>query len=117
LDISPVAVGLAKDLAQRAGVAELCRFDASDLDEGLPEGPLVDVLVCYFFRDSRLDDAILDRLKPGGLLAVAALSEVDVGPGQFRAPPGELRKAFNQLDVIAADERNGEAWLLGRRRR
>jgi SAM-dependent methyltransferase len=116
LDISPVAIGLAKDLAQRAGLAELCRFDASDLDEGIPEGPPVDVLVSYLFRDSRLDDAIVDRLKPGGLLAVAALSEVDIGSGRFRARPGELRRAFNQLDVITADERNGEAWLLGRQR-
>jgi hypothetical protein len=76
----------------------------------------VDVLVSYLFRDSRLDDAIVDRLKPGGLLAVAALSEVDIGSGRFRARPGELRRAFNQLDVITADERNGEAWLLGRQR-
>ena len=114
LDVSPVAVGLARDLARRRGVAARCRFDVVDLDGGLPGGPPVEVIACHRFRDPRLDRAIVRRLAPGGLLAIAVLSEVGVGPGPFRAAPGELTAAFAALEVIAAGERRGEAWLLAR---
>lgn len=116
VDISPVAVGLARALAERSGVAGRCRFQVVDLDDGLPDGPPVDVVLCYRFRDARLDRAIIDRLAPGGLLAVVVLSEVGAGPGPFRAKPGELTAAFAQLDVLAAGEGAGEAWLLARAR-
>jgi SAM-dependent methyltransferase len=112
LDVSPVAVGLARELAAHHGVGDRCRFDVVDLDDGLPDGPPVDLVLCHRFRDARLDRAILERLAPGGLLAMAALSEVGVGPGPFRASPGELRMAFADLDVVAEDEGDGQAWLL-----
>jgi SAM-dependent methyltransferase len=115
LDVSPVAIGFARELADRRGVGDRCRFDVVDLDAGLPDGPRVDVVLCYFFRDARLDEQIVDRLAPGGLLAVAVMSEVDVGPGRFRARPGELAHAFAELDVLAQSEAHGQAWLLGRR--
>lgn len=112
LDISVVAVELARDLAARSGVGHRCTFDVVDLDDGLPEGPPVNVVLCHLFRDPRLDEAIIKRLAPGGLLAVAVLSEVGVGPGPFRSPPGDLRSAFATLDLIAEGEREGTAWLL-----
>jgi SAM-dependent methyltransferase len=114
LDVSPVAIGQARDLARRSGVDDRCRFGAVDLDDGLPAGPPVDVILCHKFRDPRLDRAILDRLAPGGVLAAGSLSEVGAAPGPFRAGPGELRVAFADLDVIAAGEGNGEAWLVAR---
>ena len=114
LDVSGVAVGLARELAAGSGVGVRCRFDVVDLDDGLPQGPLVDVILCHMFRDSRLDRAIIDRLAPGGLLAMVALSEVDVGPGPFRVGPGQLRAAFAELDPIAEGEQGGQAWLLAR---
>jgi SAM-dependent methyltransferase len=115
LDISPVAIGQARDLARRAGVMDRCRFDVVDLDDGLPAGPPVDVVVCHKFRDRRLDGAIIERVVPGGLLAIAALSEVGATPGPFRAAAGELAAAFGQLDLVAAGEGDGCAWLLARR--
>jgi SAM-dependent methyltransferase len=114
LDISPVAIGLADDLARRSGVGDRCRFDVADLDHGLPKGPPVDLILCHMFRDPRLDGAIIERLVPGGLLAMTALSEVDAGPGRFRVPRGGLPAAFSELEVIASGERQGEAWLLAR---
>ena len=81
LDVSAVAIGQARDLAQRSGVGDRCRFDVFDLDDGLPDGPPVDVILCHKFRDRRLDHAIIDRLAPGGLLAIVVLSEVDASPG------------------------------------
>jgi SAM-dependent methyltransferase len=116
-DVSPVAIGQARDLARRSGVGDRCRFDVVDLDNGLPAGPPVDVILCHKFRDRRLDRAAARRLAPGGLLAITALSEVGATPGPFRVAAGELPAAFADLDVIAAGEGQGEAWLLARARR
>jgi hypothetical protein len=69
-DVSPVAIGQARDLARRSRVSDRCRFDVVDLDHGLPTGPPVDVIVSHKFWDRRLDRAILGRLAPGGLLAI-----------------------------------------------
>jgi hypothetical protein len=85
-----------------------------DLDDGLPAGPPIDVILCHKFRDRRLDQAIIDRLAPGGVLAISALSEVGAAPGPFRATPGELPAAFAELDIVAAGEGQGQAWLLAR---
>jgi 2-polyprenyl-3-methyl-5-hydroxy-6-metoxy-1,4-benzoquinol methylase len=114
LDISPVAISQARDLAQRSGVGDRCRFDVADLDDGLPAGPPIGVILCHKFRDRRLDRAIVERLAPRGLLAIAALSEVGAAPGPFRAAPGELPAAFAELDVVDAGEGQGYAWLVAR---
>jgi 2-polyprenyl-3-methyl-5-hydroxy-6-metoxy-1,4-benzoquinol methylase len=114
LDVSSVAIGQARELARLSGVTDRCRFDVVDLDDGLPDGPPVDVIVCHRFRDHRLDRAFIERLAPGGLLATAALSEVGAQPGPFRAAPGELAVAFAELAVVAAGEGQGQAWLLAR---
>lgn len=114
VDVSAVAVDRARALAERAGVT--ARFETVDLDGGLPAGEPVNVLLCNKFRDPRLDRQIVDRLAPGGLLAICVLSEVGATPGRFRAAPGELRTAFSTLDEIAAGEGDGQAWLLARRR-
>jgi SAM-dependent methyltransferase len=116
LDISPVAIGRARDLARREGVDDRCRFDVADLDDGLPPGPAVDVILCHKFRDRRLDRAIIERLAKGGLLAIAVLSEVGAESGPFRAAPGELATAFADLEEIVAGEGEGRAWLLARAR-
>jgi 2-polyprenyl-3-methyl-5-hydroxy-6-metoxy-1,4-benzoquinol methylase len=115
VDVSPVALDLARQLANRSGVAERCRFEAWDLDEGLPPGPQVDLVTCHMFREPRLDRLMVDRLRPGGVLAIATLSEVDAGPGRFRARPGELRNALTELEILAEAEGDGVAHLLGRK--
>jgi SAM-dependent methyltransferase len=116
LDVSAVAIGHARELARHSGVDDRCRFEVVDLDDGLPDGPTVDVILCHRFRDRRLDQALIERLAPGGLLAAAALSEVDAAPGPFRAAAGELTAAFAGLDVVTAGEGQGQAWLLARAR-
>lgn len=116
-DVSPVAVAQARELAEIGGVAARCHFEIVDLDGGLPAGPLSDILICNKFRDENLDRAVIDRIAGGGLLAISALSEVGASPGPFRAKAGELRQAFDGLELITAGESNGEAWLLARRGR
>lgn len=114
LDVSPVAIASARKLTSLHGLEKRCRFDVVDLDRGLPAGPTVNLLFCHLFRDPRLDGALIDRLAPGGLLALAVLSEVGAGPGGFRARPGELRDAFGKLEKVDEGERNGIAWILAR---
>jgi hypothetical protein len=65
------------------------------------------------YRESRLDEELIERLAPDGLLAITSLSEVGAGPGRFRARPGELRDAFAELEILAEAEHDGVAWLLG----
>jgi SAM-dependent methyltransferase len=115
VDVSPVAIDRARRLAVASGVADRCRFDVVDLDDGLPGGPRADLVVCHMFRDRRLDQPMIDRLAPGGILAVATLSEVGSGPGSFRARPGELPEAFARLEILAEREGDGLALFLGRR--
>lgn len=115
VDVSPVAIDLARELTSLSGVADRCRFDVVDLDDGLPEGPPVNLVLCYLFRDQRLDRAVMERLAFGGLLAVAVLSEVGAGPGEFRARPGELRDAYGEFGILDDGEGEGMAWILARR--
>ena len=115
VDVSPAAIEQAGELAGRAGVADRCRFEVHDLDAGLPDGSPADVIVSHMYRPTGLGSAIIERLVPGGLLAVAVLSEVDSEPGRFRAAAGELAREFAALDVLIHEEGHGRAWLVARR--
>ena len=115
VDVSPVAIEFAQGLALRSGVADRCRFQVWDLDAGLHPGPSMDLVVCHMYREPCLDRLLVERLEPGGSLAVASLSEVGGGPGRFRALPGELRRAFADLELLAEGEGDGVAFLVGRK--
>ena len=115
LDVSPVAIDLAGRLANDHGVAQRVRFEVWDLDDGLPPGPEVDLVLSHMYRDPKLYLAMADRVGSGGLLAVAGLSMVGGETGSFRAAPGELRDAFGRLEVIVEGEGNGVARFLGRK--
>ncbi len=118
VDVSPVAIEAARGLARHWQVDRHCRFDVADLDAGLPAEPPADVVICNKFRDPGLDAAIVERLAPGGLLAISVLSEVGAVAAPFRARAGELREAFEEsgaLTVIACHEGDGQAWLIARR--
>lgn len=115
VDVSPVAVGRARELAARWQIGGRCRFSVHDLDLGVPPGGAADVVLCNRFRAPALYGTIAGRLAPGGLLAISVLSEVGSAPGPYRAAPAELVSAFADLDVIAAGEGAGSAWLMARK--
>lgn len=114
-DVSPVAVHQASALADARSVSSTCHFEVADLDAGLPPGESVGLILCHLFRDGRLDEAMVERLEPGGVLAIAVLSEVGAESGRFRAKPGELTSAFDSLEMIDGAEVNGVAWLVARK--
>jgi hypothetical protein len=100
------------------GVAGRCRFETVDLDHGLPPGPPADLVVCHLFDAPELDGALVERLVPDGLLAVAVLSEVGGQPGRFRVRSGALVDRFDGLGgltVLDHREAAGVARLLARR--
>jgi SAM-dependent methyltransferase len=112
VDVSPVGL----DAGTRRATDLPIRWWCHDLDAGLPAdcaGPYA-VVVVQRFRSPALYPALVALLSPGGLLAITVLSEVDEGPGPWRAPPGELLAAFGHLDVLVHAEGNGEASLVGR---
>jgi SAM-dependent methyltransferase len=115
VDVSPVALDCARRLAAKSEISGRCTFYLADLDQGLPSSPQAEVVFCHLFRDPRLYRPIIDRLQASGLLAIAVLSEVGAQPGPFRALPGELTAAFDELAVIADGEAEGRAWLLARK--
>src|SRR5262245_10820869 len=43
VDLSPVAIDLARERAARSGLAERCQFEVADLDLGLPDSAQVDL--------------------------------------------------------------------------
>lgn len=115
VDVSEVALAAGRALAPDPG-ADRVRWWAHDLDTGLPAGCAgpYEVVVCQRFRDPALYPVLAGLLAPGGLLVVTVLSQVDEGPGAFRAEPGELAAAFAGLTVLAHHEGGGEASLVAR---
>jgi len=112
--VSSVAVDVATAAARRLDLADRCRFVVADLDDGLPDTPPVDLIMCHRFRNPTLYEPMVARLAVGGVLAIAVLSEVGSAPGRFRAVPGELREAFgDRLDVLVDSEGAGTAVLIG----
>ena len=115
VDVSPVAIEAARTAAHRHGLSDRCRFEVVDLDDGLPDSPPMDVIVCHLYHNPALYGPLIERLSPGGMLAVAVLSEVGSGPGRYRAEPGELRRSFgDHLTVLLDREGSGTAVLIGR---
>lgn len=115
VDASDTAVSMAAQLGDANDVSDVCEFVEWDLDTGLPFGEPVDLLLCHMFRDERLYSSMIDRLAPGGVLAIAVRSEVGGAPGPYAAAQNELSVAFAELEHIVAHEGDGLAWLLARR--
>lgn len=114
VDAAPAGLALGAELATRAGVD--VRWIEADLEAGLPVTGRFDVVVCQRYRDPALYPMLAAAVAPGGLLVVSVLSEVGAGEGRFRAAPGELRRAFGELEVAVHVEAHGEATLVARRR-
>jgi SAM-dependent methyltransferase len=120
VDVSAVAVDFARQHVNAMGVGGRCKFAVVDLNDGLPAGPPVELVLSYLYWTPELTRPLVERLAPGGLLAVCHVSEADVGPGEWRIPVGSLRKAFaaiDQLEIIDDRETDGMARILACRRR
>lgn len=117
IDVSPVAVEMARSFASAYSYGDRCSFEVWDVDDGLPPGKPVDLLFCHMFRPVGLYGEMIERVAPGGVVAVAALSEVGGKTGPYRCEPGELRLAFGGLEILDEGEGDGVVRILARKRR
>jgi SAM-dependent methyltransferase len=120
LDVSPTAIGALRTAATHHGVDDRIDARVVDLDAGLPDDVRgrCALVICQRFRDPRLYEALVDAMRPGGLLVITVLSEVGAASaGPHHAPAGELPEAFGgrDVDVLRWSEANGEATLVARR--
>lgn len=122
IDSSEVAITALNSAAIRLGVRDRIDTRVVDLDDGLPTDVAnqCSLVVCQRFRDPRLYEQLVYMLRPRGVLVITVLSSVglQVEPGPFHAPAGELVCTFRELDVTIerSVELDGEATLVARRR-
>ena len=115
VDVSPSPLSWHKSWRDGRGLGIGAGLTCSTSTTDFHLGPPVDLLFCHLFVDRRLDQAIVDRLAPKGVLVVVSLSEVGDGHGDFRIRPGELVDAFGSLEMVDHAESEGVARILARR--
>jgi SAM-dependent methyltransferase len=109
-DISQVGLALARDAADRAGVA-LTLVEADLEEQPLPAGPF-DLILSFNFLRRELFAAFPQQLTPGGLLVYLGATRSNLQrhakpPAQFLLEDGELPRLIQPLEVI----QYREAWF------
>ncbi len=108
VDISRVGLANLASTAERRHPDAPLRVVEHDLDDGLGVDGAFDLVVCRWFRDPALYDALVAAVAPGGWLSIAILG----GDGPFAGTAEELVEGFATLGPpIAAfsDERGHRA--------
>ncbi|HEU4760597.1 MAG TPA: class I SAM-dependent methyltransferase [Dehalococcoidia bacterium] len=108
IDISLVAVTRCRAEAQRRGL----RLDAvcADVESYEPERAAYDIVLDFYYLERALCPRLVEALRPGGVLLfetfTLAQRRFGWGPQQeaFLLRPGELRRLFPELAVLAYRE-------------
>lgn len=120
LDVSPVAVEAARELARAHGVSRRVDVRVHDLDAGLPEGlGRFELIVCQRFRAPGIVPPLIASLGDGGLAVMTVLSEVGAdAPGPHHAPFGELAATVTATgaEILLSVEGDGQATVVARAR-
>ncbi|MEK6258984.1 MAG: class I SAM-dependent methyltransferase [Planctomycetota bacterium] len=111
VDVSPVGLGLAEQLANRVE-CQTVSWIAADLDEFTPQIETYDLVLVFRFLDRlRLPGLIVRALRPGGLLVYETFSRAQMArddnhlrSADFTLAPGELPLLFPELTVVDYDE-------------
>jgi tellurite methyltransferase len=111
VDVSPVGLKLAAELAHRAGCSTV-NWIAADLDTFEPCRERCDLIVVFRFLDRvHLPQWIATSLRPGGILIYETFSRRQMSrpdnhlkSADFTLAPGELPTLFPELTVIAFEE-------------
>lgn len=127
-DISPVAVAKLDAHARALGLP--LTASVRDVERAPPEPGAFDVIVVSYFLERGLAPALIDALRPGGLLFYETFTREkvdDSGPSnpEFRLAPNELLHLFSPLRLLAYREEGvvgdtgrglrNVAYLVGRR--
>ncbi|HEC22062.1 MAG TPA: class I SAM-dependent methyltransferase [Chloroflexi bacterium] len=122
VDISRVALRRGLKAARRQGLADRVLFVQADLDHFRPPAESCDLICVFRFLNRGLFPAIRAALRPGGVLIYATLNwrraqtHPDV-PREYLLRPGELGRAFGEMEIIAQGENGETSHLIARRRR
>lgn len=111
VDISPVGLALAAQVAEQAGCYGIS-WIAADLDEFQPRECAYDLITVFRFLDrNRLPQWIEAALRPGGMLIYETFSngqllrpDSHLKSSQFTLAPGELPALFPALEVVRTEE-------------
>src|SRR6478735_2889903 len=125
LDISEVGIQQAMGNAKRSGTASSISADICDLNTMQDLGrEQYDLVVVFFFLQRELFPALLDAIKPGGILIYKTYTteqkNFSGGPSHpmFLLDPNELLHAFSSLRVLHYHEtiqEKGVAELVARK--
>jgi len=125
LDISEVGIQQAMENAKRSGTASSISADICDLNTMQDLGrEQYDLVVVFFFLQRELFHALLDVIKPGGILIYKTYTteqkNFSGGPSHpmFLLEPNELLRAFSSLRILHYHETlqaKGVAELVARK--
>jgi len=126
LDISDEAIAIAKRNAEEAGMALDLRTQSAADFFAQPKAAQWDVIVVFFFLERELFPALIQQLKPGGLLIYKTYTteQPKLRPGEGPTHPmhllkrNELLRAFTGLEILFYRETvkdRGIAELVARR--
>ena len=107
VDGSLVGLRYLKERASETGL-NIYPF-AADLDQWTPPADTFDLIVVIRFLNRTLFPAIIDSLRPGGVLIYKTLNlnflrlRPDTRP-EYLLRPGEFSRAFSSLAMVATDE-------------
>ncbi len=111
VDISEVALGLAKEKFQLSSATGKLNTETLDLNVTDDLGrDKYDLIVVFYFLRRELFPALLAALKPSGMLIYRTYTidrmNVPGGPTDpaYLLQPGELREAFDELDIVLYNE-------------
>jgi SAM-dependent methyltransferase len=110
VDISPVGLTQAEELARTCGVG--VNWIAADLDEFTPAPETHDLVIVVRFLDrARLPGMVEQTLRPGGRLIYETFTtahtqrpDSHMKNPEFALEPGELPRLFPQLKVVSYAE-------------
>lgn len=109
-DLSPVAIERLQGVAYRLGLSNLYA-EVRDVQRQPPPGERFDVITVSHYLERRLIPALINALKPGGLLFYQTFTRIavtDRGPVNtaFRLADNELLGLFRELAIRFYREEN-----------
>ena len=117
IDWSQKSLEQARELARAARIR--VKWMQRDLESSSLPPDRFDVITCFYYRDPRLYPQIISALRPGGLLFYETFTREQLRfPTGPRNPahllvPGELLRAFGELEVLFYRETSHEKGLAG----
>lgn len=120
VDISPVAVNIARERAVESGLENFLQFDEVDLNSWVMPPNAYELIIVFRFLDRQLFPYIIKGLRPGGLLLYATrhvgiLNRDPAANPDFLLNAGELTSSFKDLDLLYEHEGPENAELVARK--